>query len=109
MAGARLNDAPKWFLVGPDRKRAVFIGRDRQALQTCLYLGGDPDMSAVDALLDGSILRQIDDVLRIRGDGPKSLIVAHGLGDDARAFFDPPLRFAMTFTVVLDRQPGDLR
>ena len=95
------------FLSTTDGQEAVFFGRDRTGLQTCLYLGSDPDLSALVAALDGSIVRTIGEVSRIRGDGVKSLISAHAISDHGRAVFDPALPFTLTFTVVLDRQPGD--
>ncbi len=95
------------FLTSQDGRDAVFFGRDVSGLQTCLYLGGSLDMAPLAKALDGSILRTIGEVSRIRGDGVKSLITAHGMTEVGRDGFDPPLAYAMTFTVVLDRQPGD--
>ncbi len=96
------------FLVGPGRQ-GVFVGRNRTGLQTCLYLGDTPDLGPLDRALDGALLRQIDHVSRIRGDGVKSLISAHAITDAGRRLFHPPLAYGLTFSVQLDRQPGDTR
>ncbi|MEM7720237.1 MAG: hypothetical protein AAF222_13640 [Pseudomonadota bacterium] len=96
------------FLAAPGGQHAVFFTRDAAGLQTCLYLGGIVDTGPLVTALDGSILRTIGEVTRIRGDGVKSLITAHGMTEAGRNMFTPRLPYAMTFTVVLDRQPGDL-
>ncbi len=110
-----LNTAPRaidggdaTYIAALDDSAGVFIGRNRTGLQICLYLGDDPDMSPLAGALDGSIVRTIGEVSRIRGDGVKSLISAHAMTDQGRAVFEPALPFGLTFTVVLDRQPGDL-
>lgn len=103
-----LNESDAKFLENPSQTSAVFIGRDRSGLQTCLYLDENPDLSALAKALDGSIIRTIGHVSRIRGDGVKSLIGAHAISEKGRDQFAPPLPFALTFTVVLDRQPSDL-
>ncbi|MEK6217389.1 MAG: hypothetical protein N2B03_09270 [Boseongicola sp.] len=92
-----------------DARAAVVLQRNSIGLQTCLYVGNDPGLGPVAQTLDGSILRRIGNVTRIRGDGPKSLISAHYLSDAGRTQFTPPLRFGVAFSVVLDRQPGDLQ
>lgn len=96
------------FLENPSQTSVVFIGRDRGGLQTCLYLDENPDLSALAEALDGSIIRTIGHVSRIRGDGVKSLISAHAISEKGRDQFAPPLPYALTFTVVLDRQPSDV-
>lgn len=108
VSAASMRD-PGTFLSSPDGRYAVFFGRDRTGLQTCLFLGDSPDLGPLDDALDGSIIRTIGEVSRIRGDGVKSLISAHAITEDGRALFDPRLQYGLTFTVVLDRQPGDLR
>lgn len=100
-----IQDANVTYLAQDDDSAGVFVGRGRTALQTCLYLDDDPDLTALDAALDGSIVRKIGDVSRIRGDGVKSLISAHALSDAGRDQFMPRLSYGLTFTVELDRQP----
>lgn len=92
-----------------DARAAVVLQRNSIGLQTCLYVGNDPDLGSVAQVLEGSILREIGAVQRIRGDGPKSSISAHHLSTSGRALIDPALRFGATVSVVLDRQPGDLQ
>ena len=104
VAGNTLASNDYLYLSGPDGQ-GVFIGRDLRGLQTCLYVGNTPDLGPLDMALDGSFVRHIDHVSRIRGDGVKSLIAAHAITDVGRNLFDPPLAFAMTFSVRLDRQP----
>ncbi|MGR3513008.1 MAG: hypothetical protein ACU0GG_09605 [Paracoccaceae bacterium] len=104
-AGAATNSTQ--FLSAPVGGNAVFIGRNAQGLQTCLFLGDQLDTAPLVTELDGSILRTIGEVTRIRGEGFKSLITAHGMSEAGRKMFTPRLAYAMTFTVVLDRQPGD--
>jgi hypothetical protein len=96
-------------LTSFDARAAVVLQRNSIGLQTCLYVGNDAGLGAVAQVLDGSILRKIGTVQRIRGDGPKSLINAHYLDDAGRAQITFPLRFGVTFSVVLDRQPGDFQ
>ena len=90
-----------------DNRAAVVLQRNALGLQTCLYAGNDPSLDPVVQILDGSILRKIGPIYRIRGDGPKSSISAHYLGEEGRALIDPPIAYSSTFTLVLDRQPGD--
>ena len=96
-------------LRSPYFHSAIILQRNSIGLQTCLYAGNDPDLAPIAETLDGSILRNIGALQRIRGDGPKSSISAHFLDDDGRELIDPPLRYRATFSVVLDRQPGDLQ
>ncbi len=96
-------------LRSPFFHAAIVLQTNLVGLQTCLYVGNDPGLGPVAEILDGSILREIGSVQRIRGDGPKSLINAHFLGDAGRELFDPPLRYRATFSIVLDRQPEDLQ
>jgi|GEM_PF-4014910 hypothetical protein len=105
LSGEGLREANVTYLESPDARAGVFVGRGRSGLQTCLFLGDNPDLSALDRALDGSIIRTIGEVSRIRGDGVKSLISAHALSDQGREQFTPRLRFGLTFTVELDRQP----
>lgn len=107
-ASMALGESNVKFFENPSNTSAVFIGRDRSGLQTCLYLDENPDLSALEKALDGSIIRTIGEVSRIRGDGVKSLISAHAISEKGRHRFAPPLPYALTFTVVLDRQPSDV-
>ncbi len=101
-----IDNADTVFLSAPNAEAVVFIGRDWRRLQTCLYLGPD-DIGPVAEALDGAFLRIIDHVKRVRGDGIKSLISAHSITDEGRGLFDPALAYGMSFSVRLDRQPGD--
>ncbi|MGI9388657.1 MAG: hypothetical protein ACR2O1_01250 [Boseongicola sp.] len=96
-------------LRSPSFHSAIVLQRNLAGLQTCLYAGNDPDLGPVAQILDGSILRTIGSIQRIRGDGPKSSIAAHFLDETGRAQIAPPLQFGATFSVVLDRQLGDLQ
>ena len=96
-------------LRSPYFHSAVALQRNLAGLQTCLYVGNDPGLGPVAEILDGSILREVGPIQRIRGDGPKSLISANFLDDAGRDLFDPPLRYHSEFSVVLDRQPGDMQ
>jgi hypothetical protein len=96
-------------LRSSDAQAAIALQRNIFGLQTCLYVGNEPGLEPLVRVLDGSILRKIGSVQRIRGDGPKSSISAHFLDEPGRAQIEPPLRFGATFTLVLDRQPGDLQ
>ena len=96
-------------LTSPDEGAAVVLLGNANGLQVCHYFGNDPGLGRVAHILDGSILREIGSVQRIRGDGPKSSISAHFLDDAGRAQIKPPLRYGATFMLVLDRQPGDLQ
>ena len=104
LAKSGLRIANVTYLQNAANTAGVFIGRGQLGLQTCLFVGDDPDLSALDNALDGSIIRTIGEVSRIRGDGVKSLISAHAMTNDGRAVFDPYLPFGLTFAVELDRQ-----
>ncbi len=103
------NSGETIVLRSGDAQAAIALQRNIFGLQTCLYVGNDADLDPVAQILDGSILRTIGHVTRIRGDGPKSSITAHFLYDAGRALIEPPLRYGATFTLILDRQPGDLQ
>ncbi len=106
LAERDLNKGDTETLTAPDGS-ILIVGRDRIRLQTCLYLGKTLDMAPLDAALDGSFVRQIREVFRIRGEGYKSLVSAHGISEAGRNLFDPPLAFAMSFATRLDRQARD--
>lgn len=95
------------LLTSPDGTAVVFVGRDTLGLQTCLFLGPDVDLEPVSAVLENKQPSRIDTVSRLRGEGFKSLVSAHGMTPEGRARFDPPLAYGMSFAVQLDRQPGE--
>ncbi len=103
------NSGEAIVLRSGEAQAAVVLQRNIFGLQTCLFVGNEPGLEPLVKVLDGSILRKIGSVQRIRGDGPKSSISAHFLDDAGRAQIEPPLRFGVTFTLILDRQPGDLQ
>ncbi|MDD9921561.1 MAG: hypothetical protein OXQ92_04665 [Boseongicola sp.] len=104
--GKRLS-ARKVHVLRTDSS-AIVLQRNGQGLQTCLYVGNEAGLSIIADVLDGSVLRTIGEVTRIRGDGPKSSISSHHISPEAAAEFAKPLNYTTAFSIVLDRQPGDL-
>ncbi|MEL7025607.1 MAG: hypothetical protein AAGO57_00055 [Pseudomonadota bacterium] len=104
-----IADGVSTLLVAPEEESAIVLGRNAVGLQTCMYVGADQDLGPVAEILDGSFLRTIGPVTRIRGDGPRSSIVAHLIEDGGASVTDMPVAYSSSFTIVLDRQVGDVR
>ena len=83
------------------------LEKNATGLQTCLYVGQEQDLSALQTVLDNKAISKAGVIRRIRGEAFRALVTAHSLDPDtAQTGFPEPLAYTTTFSVVLDRTEG---
>lgn len=101
LRAARGHDEVRLVVNGDE---AVVIEPSRSGLATCLYVGPPDDLAAAEAVMPDQPLYHIGARRTIRGTPPYGQLIVYAMDEDAIDDFPVPLRFASTFTSVLDRR-----
>lgn len=94
------------FLANDRLGETITIEPNGSGLATCLYVGQEHTLTALNTFLPENTIRQTGPQLSIRGETGNGVVIAYAMTEAAVDKFVAPLVYSATFTVVLDRTEG---